>query len=75
MRALFNAGVYPPDLILLEETSITLTELDSMDPERKKEYFLFVMERKKRQKEEMEKLKSGSDRPNARYFSEDDFIG
>jgi hypothetical protein len=72
---MFDTGFYPPDLILLESTSITLTELDSMDKERKAEYILFIMERKRREKEELEKQGGGSVKPKATYYSEADFSG
>jgi len=41
----------------LENTSITLKELDEMDPERKIEYYFFIVEKQKKIKEEMDKNK------------------
>jgi len=53
----FKEEYYPLDLVLLENTSITLTELDEMDPERKMEYYFFIVEKQKKIKEEIDKNK------------------
>ena len=53
----FREEYYPVDLTLLENTSITLTELDGMDPERKMEYYFFIVEKQKEIKKEMDKGK------------------
>lgn len=53
-------GVYPVDLFLLERTSITLTEVDKMDVDRKMEYYYFIVEREAAEKKYMEdKMGSG----------------
>lgn len=49
-----EAGYYPPDLVLLQETSITLTELDNMNPERKWLYYYYIVEAKQKEMKEME---------------------
>ncbi|BDI54862.1 MAG: hypothetical protein [Lokiarchaeia virus VerdaV1] len=54
----FREEYYPVDLTLLENTSITLTELDRMDPERKMEYYFFIVEKQKEIKKEMDKDKN-----------------
>jgi len=46
----FEVGVYPVNLFLLEHTSITLTEVDKMDVNRKMEYFFYITERLKAEK-------------------------
>lgn len=53
----FREEYYPVDLTLLENTSITLIELDEMDPERKMEYYFFIVEKQKEIKKEMDKDK------------------
>lgn len=68
-------GFYPHDLLLLEETSMTLTEIDTMDPQRKAEFILFILERKRKQKEELEKLTEKTTTEKATYHSEADFTG
>lgn len=56
----FEVGVYPIDLFLLERTSITLTEIDKMDVNRKMEYYYYIIEREAAEKREIEgKMGSG----------------
>ena len=50
----YEVGVYPVDLFLLERTSKTLTEIDSMDVNRKMEYYYYIIEREKAEKRIME---------------------
>lgn len=57
----FREEYYPIDLVLLENTSITLRELDEMDPERKMEYYFFLIEKQKAIKEELDKGESKKD--------------
>lgn len=45
----------------MENTSITLRELDEMDPERKMEYYFFIVEKQKKIKEESDKGKPKED--------------
>ena len=42
------------DLFLLENTSISLRELDEMDPERKAYYYYMIIERLKEEKKRMD---------------------
>ena len=46
-------------MIILEATSITLNECDTMDKIRKVRYALFITERKKKEKEDMENSMKG----------------
>jgi len=56
----YEVGVYPVDLFLLEHTSITLTEVDKMDVNRKMEYYYYIIEREAAEKRLMEaKIGSG----------------
>ncbi len=56
----YEVGVYPVDLFLLERTSITLTEIDKMDVNRKMEYYFYIIEREKAEKALIEdKMGSG----------------
>lgn len=68
----FREEYYPLDLTLLENTSITLTELDEMDPERKMEYYFFIVEKQKKIEEEIDKNKGGSEKDVYNIVSESD---
>lgn len=57
IEEIVEAGYYPADLVLLQETSITLTELDNMDPERKWTYIYYIMAAKKKELREQEELR------------------
>lgn len=53
-------GLYPSELFLLEQTSMTLAEVDNLkeeNPERYYKYYLFLIEKKKAEMREIEKLK------------------
>ena len=53
-------GLYPPELFMIEHTSMTLTEVDNLkaeNPERYYRYYLFLIEEKKAEMREIEKLK------------------
>ena len=54
------------ELVLLQETSITLTELDTMDKERKWLYYYYILAAKEKQNEEVEKSydKGHPNKPN-----------
>jgi len=67
----FREEYYPVDLTLLEETSITLRELDEMDPERKMEYYFFIVEKQKEMKKQMDKNK-GPEKDVYEFVSEFD---
>lgn len=54
----------------MENTSITLRELDEMDPERKMEYYFFIVEKQKKIREEM--TKEGSKKDTYKFVSEID---
>ena len=55
-----EAGYYPMELVLLQETSITLTELDSMDKERKWLYYYYIVEGKQKNMRDMEAQRNGN---------------
>lgn len=46
-----DEGHYPMELVLLQETSITLTELDAMDKERKWMYYYYILAAKEKERE------------------------
>ena len=48
------------ELTLLQETSITLTELDAMDERRKWMYYYYIVAEKEKERENMEKGRSPS---------------
>lgn len=49
---LVEESFYPMELVLLQETSISLTELDSMDEERKWMYYYYIVAAKKKEERE-----------------------
>lgn len=56
-----SAGYYPTDLLLLENTSMTLTEAENLkktNPEKYFRFVLYIQERLKMEKTEIEKLKN-----------------
>lgn len=53
IEALVDEGYYPMELTLLQETSITLTELDSMDQKRKEMYYYYILFTKKKEFDKM----------------------
>lgn len=55
-----EAGYCPMELVLLQETSITLTELDSMDEARKWMYYYYIVEGKQKNMRDMEAQRNGS---------------
>lgn len=61
---LFEEGVYPPKLILMERTSMTLADVDWLeenDYQRYREYYYFVVERINAEIRENQKLKDKAD--------------
>ena len=52
------------ELVLLQETSITLTELDTMNEERKWLYYYYILAAKEKQNEEVEKSYYKKGQPN-----------
>jgi len=60
VEQLYMNGVFPPELFLTEQTSITLKEVDELkekNPERFYRYYLFLIERKKAEMREIDKIK------------------
>lgn len=57
---LFEEGIYPPKLTLMERTSMTLGDVDYLyknDRDRFREYYYFVVEKLKAEQEEIDKAK------------------
>jgi len=48
-------GIYPIDLYLLERTSMTLNEVESMDKEKKLKYYFYLKEKEKQTKQIIQK--------------------
>lgn len=51
-------------MFLLERTSITLTEIDEMDVNRKMEYYYYIIEREKAEKKYLEDKMGSGGSPN-----------
>lgn len=79
---MFSEGIYPFDLVFLENTSMTLTEVDNLkktNPKRYYEYFFFIQAKMRKEREAIEKSKeqSGSGEKDTLTFKDDipeDFV-
>lgn len=57
----FEGRQYPVDLVMLENTSMTLSEIDQLkanDPERYYRFFFFIQARLKKEQEEIDKIQN-----------------
>lgn len=74
---LFAEGKYPIDLVLLENTSMTLTEADGLkenDPERYYRFLFFILEKMKKEKEKVDELKDKAGGSGSGSGESDTFI-
>ncbi|GAF83118.1 unnamed protein product [marine sediment metagenome] len=62
------------ELTLLQETSITLTELDNMDEERKWIYYYYILHTKKMENERLDELNNKNKPPTHSLSFPDEFV-
>ena len=71
MEDAFEEGYFPPDLMLGMETGWTLTEIRELSPILKKMYLKFIELQKKKEQEQVDKMKRDIDSKTGTSSSEE----